>query len=574
MQFSEIYIKNMKFFKNSFPEVYSKISNSNEEKQFNLVKSAIGDVEFYNIEEKESKYLAYQQDPYLQAQDYAQKALQQDHWLIYNNEDKSNITNIDKMIFISSGLGYTLNAYNEKYDLKSILLIEPNLEIFTYSCHVVDYEELAQGKQLEICLDLDNLKAQVISFYNSLFFYNTSVKVGEFLKNEVLYEVSVILSEHLKENPLYEYVNFNNFLNTKTYEVNAKEIKILLDKFYEPVLDKADIERIVYFMAYIAKANMPKDDYSDVLRHLSLFLFRLTVNVENSLTMNNIASYCLSYLTSQAKMGNISRTFYLHLFNNIITGQYNNKNLKAEFLEECISYFKQNYSLEEDLIGKFEYHLNVTKGNKLSKSTKEYICSEFNEFAETFENSLVNVLSYSAHKNLVKYLFDKIDTSKKYNILDIGCGTGLVGKELKAIAEVLVGVDLSSNMLKEAQKKEVYTDLVEDEIENFLEKQAQNSFDIITSTDVFIYIGELEKTFEKSSKVLKEGGLLTFSIELEENRDVDYHLNGTGRFSQSENYIKRLASENGFEILTSQKEAIRKEKKDDVQGMVFILKKA
>ncbi len=47
----------------------------------------------------------------------------------------------------------------------------------------------------------------------------------------------------------------------------------------------------------------------------------------------------------------------------------------------------------------------------------------------------------------------------KLDILDVGCGTGLVGVLLKEIAATLVGVDTSPEMLARAAAKGVYSAL-------------------------------------------------------------------------------------------------------------------
>lgn len=88
--------------------------------------------------------------------------------------------------------------------------------------------------------------------------------------------------------------------------------------------------------------------------------------------------------------------------------------------------------------------------------------------------------------------------AKKYNIsldvLDIGCGTGLVGYWLKDISKSITGVDLSAEMIKLARKKGVYSSLVTEPIQSYLEK-ADTSFDVIVASDVFQYIGDLSQLF-------------------------------------------------------------------------------
>ena len=42
------------------------------------------------------------------------------------------------------------------------------------------------------------------------------------------------------------------------------------------------------------------------------------------------------------------------------------------------------------------------------------------------------------------------------SIMDLGCGTGLFGMEIKQFCEHLEGIDLSEKMLHKAKEKNVY----------------------------------------------------------------------------------------------------------------------
>jgi predicted TPR repeat methyltransferase len=63
------------------------------------------------------------------------------------------------------------------------------------------------------------------------------------------------------------------------------------------------------------------------------------------------------------------------------------------------------------------------------------------------------------------------------DILDLGCGTGLVRSLLRPLARTLTGVDISSNMLKIARQRRVYDKLVCNELIAFLKMHAK-TFDL------------------------------------------------------------------------------------------------
>jgi predicted TPR repeat methyltransferase len=87
-------------------------------------------------------------------------------------------------------------------------------------------------------------------------------------------------------------------------------------------------------------------------------------------------------------------------------------------------------------------------------------CKEvYKDWAKTYDATMVGELHYSAPKSIAKAM-DKCLNSKKSLILDLGCGTGLVGEALSELDYHLVdGVDFSEEMLEIAKKRGVYQNL-------------------------------------------------------------------------------------------------------------------
>jgi predicted TPR repeat methyltransferase len=154
--------------------------------------------------------------------------------------------------------------------------------------------------------------------------------------------------------------------------------------------------------------------------------------------------------------------------------------------------------------------------------------------------------------------------------LDLGCGTGLSGLAFRALAARLTGVDLSAKMLEKARSKNVYDTLRQDDIVAFL-KGTEDTFDLFIATDVFIYLGDLVPVFTGVRERAAKPAYLAFSIErADEGRD--YELRTTGRYAQSVGYIRRLAAELGFMVVTNEERNIRREQGQWIEGNIFILK--
>ncbi|MDB5873100.1 MAG: hypothetical protein JWQ07_2542 [Ramlibacter sp.] len=202
---------------------------------------------------------------------------------------------------------------------------------------------------------------------------------------------------------------------------------------------------------------------------------------------------------------------------------------------------------------------------------KDFIVSLFDRYADRFDDHLVGTLQYQAHERLCEAIL-RLRPAGAYDIVDLGCGTGLCGPLLKPIVRSMTGVDLAPRMLEAAAKRGTYTALVEDDVAAFLQKSAPRSFDIMVSTDVFIYIGDLQDVFAGAAKAIRPQGLFGFSIETSETED--FVLRHTRRYAQSLPYIRRLAAEHAFEVVTLEPCTLRKERGADSTGHVVVLRAA
>ena len=84
----------------------------------------------------------------------------------------------------------------------------------------------------------------------------------------------------------------------------------------------------------------------------------------------------------------------------------------------------------------------------------------YDEWAQSYENDLVNKLGYSAHRIAAEALTNSVE-DRNATIMDIGCGTGLVGLELARHGFSTVdGLDISPEMISHARTKSIYRDLL------------------------------------------------------------------------------------------------------------------
>ena len=152
--------------------------------------------------------------------------------------------------------------------------------------------------------------------------------------------------------------------------------------------------------------------------------------------------------------------------------------------------------------------------------------------------------------------------------MDLGCGTGLFGMEIKQFCNHLEGIDLSEKMLDEAKKKDIYNKLIKEDILVYLSKSSLN-FDYFVSTDVFVYIGDLSDIFKFIKSRNKTHGKLVFSTE---DYDGDgFFLERSGRYSHSKKYIESLCKKFGYKLRHFETQDLRKDKNKFIRGGLYIL---
>ena len=206
-----------------------------------------------------------------------------------------------------------------------------------------------------------------------------------------------------------------------------------------------------------------------------------------------------------------------------------------------------------------------------AQAPPSYVRETFDAFAPGFEQRLVGELGYGvpdALEALVCGPAGVADAGARLDILDLGCGTGLVGDALGAKAKSLVGVDLSPRMLGEARSKGRYTDLQEADIAAWLADAEPARFDLAVAADVFIYIGALEAVFAGVARCLRSPGWLAFSVE--SCGGDRWQLLPSGRYAQSEIYIAKLAARHGYTVCARQAAQIRR----GAAGALYLLHKA
>ena len=153
-------------------------------------------------------------------------------------------------------------------------------------------------------------------------------------------------------------------------------------------------------------------------------------------------------------------------------------------------------------------------------------------------------------------------------ILDLGCGTGLGAKLYRPFAKRLIGVDVSAKMLETAFEKNIYNRL---EMFDILQDWAfPTKFDLIYSSDVFVYFGNLDAIIKSASSYLVSGGKIAFSVEELKDNTKNYQLFPSGRYAHSQKYIQEILKRYELKTLKIIKTDIRNQSGNPVKGLLVV----
>lgn len=199
----------------------------------------------------------------------------------------------------------------------------------------------------------------------------------------------------------------------------------------------------------------------------------------------------------------------------------------------------------------------------------ELIADLFDTYAPSFDQHLAG-LAYSVPKALAA-LVSRTGASAdgSWRVLDLGCGTGLSGIELRPFARTLIGSDLSPRMIARARQRAIYDELRVEDLTGTLAREQR--VDLIVAADVFIYVGALEATFAACATALRPGGLLAFSVERSSGAAVV--LQPTLRYAHAEAYIVGLAKQHSFAIERAEPSVLRIDNGQPVDGVVYVLRR-
>ncbi len=192
----------------------------------------------------------------------------------------------------------------------------------------------------------------------------------------------------------------------------------------------------------------------------------------------------------------------------------------------------------------------------------------FDAYADKFDHDLRDNLEYRVPEIIAARI---AGAGRRWPcMLDLGCGTGLCGVQMRAHVDRLIGVDLSEKMLRKAQTRRIYDVLQVGEAASYLERSSE-SFDLMIAADVLVYIGDVTALFGAVAARLARAGEFWFSVEVSEREGV--HITMSRRYQHSLGYLESSARAAGLRVKHQQPTDIRRHANEMQKGLLVALER-
>ncbi|RTE73312.1 hypothetical protein BHE90_012274 [Fusarium euwallaceae] len=180
-----------------------------------------------------------------------------------------------------------------------------------------------------------------------------------------------------------------------------------------------------------------------------------------------------------------------------------------------------------------------------SLTSVDHTRSVYDEWAKTYNEELnqknQDYIAPATAAALVPQVLGTSTIDKDIEILDAGCGTGLVGSFLARLgAKKVDGVDLSPGMLEEARLTEAYRNLDVTDLSRPLSAR-DDSYDVVTCVGTLTQSHVGPEAVSEFVRVVRTGGYIVATVISEIWESGGY-----------ERHVKNLADQDKIKVLSTE----------------------
>jgi len=180
------------------------------------------------------------------------------------------------------------------------------------------------------------------------------------------------------------------------------------------------------------------------------------------------------------------------------------------------------FYLVKRLPGELPYFANMEVTSNLKQQIQHVLkdCTEksqvirfYDEWSSKYEEDLVMVGNYSGHTKCVE-AFLELGLNRSVSILDLACGTGLLGEEIVKYGFVNIdGLDASLQMLGQARNKDIFKEHILAVVHGVGSLPiVDDAYDVIMSSNGFAPGQIYPEALDEIVRILRPGGYFIFTM--------------------------------------------------------------
>lgn len=223
----------------------------------------------------------------------------------------------------------------------------------------------------------------------------------------------------------------------------------------------------------------------------------------------------------------------------------------------------------------FQFWASVARGETPQRQPAEMVTRLYDAvLAAAYDRHVLNTLKYTLPEQVASRMLHWY-RGRKMNVLDLGCGTGLLGGYLGRLDGALVGVDLSRPMMDQAIRHNAYDGFHQVDLFDALAGTSEAEYEVIVALDVFTYAGAIEESALRDAlRILKPGGRLVLSCESAAAGEPDLVLRPSMRYAHRRVTVEARCKAAGFAEVEIEDVVLREEDRAPVQGFLVVARKA
>ncbi len=241
--------------------------------------------------------------------------------------------------------------------------------------------------------------------------------------------------------------------------------------------------------------------------------------------------------------------------------------LQSTDRKKAIQHYQKVQSLEPDRED-VNYLLAALLGkNYNTHPPQAYVKNLFDQYAHYYDKHLKSMLRYQVPDEIQLMLSEHIQ-HKVDKTIDLGCGSGILGPIIRPITKNLSGIDLSGNMLEQANQKHVYDTLVHDCCIQYT--RTLKGINLFVAGDLLPYLSDPSELFESIANAAANNALFMFSFE--NGSEESYTLTQHARYQHQPSWIVQRLETYGFEIIEQHSSTLRYNQNKPVEGTMICAK--